>query len=155
MGILGIGGTSASDIFDPGDLTAIAVPQLQWGVFDLGRTAAGIDQAEAARSEAEAQYREIVLSALQDAENSLSRFAQQRRTVAALAQISQSATRSAELNRQRYEAGVISLGDLNTAERQRLMAEANLQQAMAALTASYIAIQKSLGLGWQNPTRKY
>ncbi len=155
MGILGIGGTSASDVFDPGNLTAIAVPQLQWGVFDFGRSAASIDQAEAARSVAEAQYEEIVLAALQDAENSLSRFAQQRRTVAALAQISQSATRSAALNRQRYEAGVISLSDLNTAERQRLIAEANLQQAMAGLTASYIAIQKSLGLGWQHSTLGY
>ncbi len=151
MGILGIGGTSPSDVFDLGNLSAIAVPQLQWGLLDFGRTAAGIDQAEAAEIEAEAQYKGIVLGALQDAENSLSRFAQQRRTVAALAQIEQSATRSAELNRQRYEAGVISLAQLNAAERERLMAEASLQQATAALTASYIAIQKSLGLGWKNP----
>jgi len=151
MGILGIGGTSLSDVFDLSNLSAIAVPQLQWGFLDFGRTAAGIDQAEAGQIEAEAQYRQIVLGALQDAENSLSRFAQQRRTVAALAQIEQSATRSAELNRQRYEAGVISLGHLNAAERERLMAEASLQQATAALTASYIAIQKSLGLGWENP----
>ena len=154
MGILGIGGTSPSDVFDLGDLSAIAVPQLQWGFLDFGRTAAGIDQAEAAQIEAEAQYREIVLGALQDAENSLSRFAQQRRTVAALAQIEQSATRAAELNRQRYGAGVISLAQLNAAEVERLMAEANLQQAMAALTASYIAIQKSLGLGWENPVEE-
>ena len=150
MGILGIGGTSPSAMFDLGNLSAIAVPQLQWGLLDFGRTAAGIDQAEAAEIEAEAQYREIVLGALQDAENSLSRFGQQRRTVAALAQIEQSATRASELNRQRYEAGVISLAQLNAAERERLMAEANLQQAMAALTASYIAVQKSLGLGWEN-----
>lgn len=151
MGILGIGGTSPSDVFDLADLSAIAVPQLQWGFLDFGRTAAGIDQAEAAQTEAEARYREIVLGALQDAENSLSRFAQQRRTVAALALVEQSATHSAELNRQRHEAGVISRAHLNAAERERLMAEANLQQAIAALTASYIAIQKSLGLGWEGP----
>ena len=151
MGILGIGGTSPSDVFDLANLSTIAVPQLQWGLLDFGRTAAGIDQAEAAQTEAEARYQEIVLGALQDAENSLSRFAQQRQTVAALAQIEQSATRAAELNRQRYEAGVITLARLNAAERERLMTEANLQQATAALTASYIAIQKSLGLGWENP----
>lgn len=151
MGILGIGGTSPSDVFDLGNLSTIAVPQLQWSLLDFGRTAAGIDQAEAARSEAEAQYQEIVLAALQDAENSLSRFAQQRRTVAALAQIEESAARSAELNRQRYEAGVISLANLNAAQRERLRATAELQQALAALTASYVAVQKSLGLGWENP----
>ena len=102
----------------------------------------------AGRDEAEAQYRQVVLGALQDAETSLSRFAQQRRTVAALAEISRSAEQSAALMRQRYERGVISLGDSLDAERQRLLAEANLRSAVAALTASYVAVQKSLGLGW-------
>ena len=68
----------------------------------------------------------------------------------ALAEISRSAEQSAALMRQRYEQGVISLGDSLEAERQRLLAEANLRSAVAALTASYVAIQKSLGLGWSD-----
>lgn len=148
MGILGIGGTSIADLGDLGNISNIAVPQLQWGLLDFGRTSAAIAQASAGRDEAEAQYRRIVLDALQDAEASLSRFAQQRLTVAALAEIKQSADQSAILMRQRYESGVISLTDSLEAERQRLIAEANLRSALAALTASYVAVQKSLGLGW-------
>ena len=71
-----------------------------------------------------------------------------RPTVAALAEIKRSADQSAVLMRQRYERGVISLGDSLEAERQQLLAEANLRSAIAALTSSYVAIQKSLGLGW-------
>jgi outer membrane protein, multidrug efflux system len=93
----------------------------------------------------------VVLGALQDAESSLSRFAQQRRTVAALAEIKGSADQSAALMRQRYERGVISLGDGLEAQRQRTLAETNLRSAVAALTASYVAVQKSLGLGWSEP----
>lgn len=148
MGILGIGGPTLGDLVDLGNISKIAVPQLQWGLLDFGRTSAAIAQTRAGRDEAEAQYRQVVLGALQDAETSLSRFAQQRRTVAALAEISRSADQSAALMRQRYERGVISRGDSLEAERQRLLAEANLRSAMAALTASYVAIQKSLGLGW-------
>jgi NodT family efflux transporter outer membrane factor (OMF) lipoprotein len=148
MGILGIGGTTIGDLVDLGNISKIAVPQLQWGLLDFGRTSAAIAQTRAGRDEAEAQYRQVVLGALQDAETSLSRFAQQRRTVAALAEISRSAEQSAALMRQRYERGVISLGDSLDAERQRLLAEANLRSAVAALTASYVAVQKSLGLGW-------
>ena len=148
MGILGIGGTSIGDLVDLGNISKIAVPQLQWGLLDFGRTSAAIAQTRAGRAEAEAQYRQVVLGALQDAETSLSRFAQQRRTVAALAEINRSAEQSAALMRQRYERGVISLGDSLEAERQRLLAEAHLHSAIAALTASYVAIQKSLGLGW-------
>lgn len=33
-------------------------------------------------------------------------------------------------------------------ERQRISAAAGLVQGKAALTSSYVAIQKSLGLGW-------
>jgi multidrug efflux system outer membrane protein len=151
MGILGIGGPSLGDLVDLGNISKIAVPQLQWGLLDFGRTSAAIAQTRAGREEAEAQYREVVLGALQDAETSLSRFAQQRRTVAALAEIKRSADQSAALMRQRYERGVISKGDSLEAERQQVLAEANLRSAVAALTASYVAVHKSLGLGWQKP----
>lgn len=148
MGILGIGGTSIGDLVDLGNISKIAVPQLRWGLLDFGRTSAAIAQTRSGRDEAEAQYRQVVLSALQDAETSLSRFAQQRRNVAALAEIKRSADQSAALMRQRYQRGVISLAESLESERQRLLAEANLHSASAALTASYVAIQKSLGLGW-------
>lgn len=148
MGILGIGGTSIGDLVDLGNISRIAVPQLQWGLLDFGRTGAAIAQTRAGREEAEAQYRQVVLGALQDAETSLSRFAQQRRTVAALAEIKRSADQSAALMRQRYDRGVISLGDSLEAERQQTLAESNLRSAIAALTGAYVAVQKSLGLGW-------
>lgn len=148
MGILGIGGTSLGDLVDLGNVSKIALPQLQWGLLDFGRSAAAIAQTRAGRDEAEAQYRQVVLGALQDAENALSRFAQQRRTAAALAEIKRSADQSAVLMRQRFGSGVISRGDLLEAERQRVLAEANLRSALASLTGAYIAVQKSLGLGW-------
>jgi len=148
MGILGLGGTQPDDIFDLGNLSAIALPQLQWNLLDFGRTAASVDQAEAGREEALQRYREIVLRALQDAEQSLARFGQQRANVAALAQIKRQADTAAELDQQRYNAGAISLVDLNTSLRQRQQATADLNRSMAAMTNSWIAIQKSLGLGW-------
>ncbi len=148
MGILGIGGASISDLTDLGNISKIAVPQLQWGLLDFGRTSAAIAQTRAGRDEAEAQYRQIVLGALQDAETSLARFAQQRRTVAAVSEIKKSADQSAVLMRQRYQNGVISRSDLLEAERQRVLAEANLRSAVASLTGAYVAVQKSLGLGW-------
>ena len=148
MGILGIGGTSIGDLIDLGNISKIAVPQLQWGFLDFGRTSAAIAQTRAGRDEAEAQYRQVVLGALQDAETALARFGKQRRTVAALAEIRRSADQSAVLMRQRFERGVISRGDYLEAERQQVLAETNLRSAVAALTGAYIAIQKSLGLGW-------
>ncbi len=149
MGILGLGGTSPEDLLDPGKMSTIAMPQIQWSFLDFGRTRAQIEQTEAALDEAEAQYRQTVLAALQDAEDSLARFGRQRQTVAALARTHASAQRTAQLMRQRYDAGVAPLSQSLDAERQALVAEQNLRAASAALTGSYIAVQKSLGLGWR------
>jgi len=149
MGILGLGGTSPEDLLDPGKMSTIAMPQIQWSFLDFGRTRAQIEQTEAALDEAEAQYRQTVLAALQDAEDSLARFGRQRQTVAALARIHASAQRTAQLMRQRYDAGVAPLSQSLDAGRQALVAEQNLRAASAALTGSYIAVQKSLGLGWR------
>lgn len=149
MGILGVGGPEANDLLDLGNLSKIAMPQIQWGALDFGRSLARLRQARSARDEAEANYRQAVLAALQDAETSLSRFGHQRQTVAALAQVAASAERSARLMRQRYDAGAATLTDALDAERQALEANRNLAAATAALTGSFIAVQKSLGLGWQ------
>jgi outer membrane protein TolC len=56
------------------------------------------------------------------------------------------------LTQQRFQRQVISRSDALESGRQKVLAASNLQSAVAALTASYIAIQKSLGLGWQEST---
>ncbi len=150
MGIMGVGGTGPQDVLDLGNVSAIALPRLQWSLLDFGRNGAAVDEAEGALSEADARYRETVLKALQDAEQALARFGQQRVNVAALSQIYRQAETAAELSRQRFDAGAIGLSDLNQALRQRAEARANLNRAIAAMTISWVAIQKSLGLGWRS-----
>lgn len=149
LGLIGIGGTNPGDMFDLGNLSAIAAPRLSWNLLDFGRNAARVGQAEGARDEAAAQYRAAVLNALRDAEDSLARYDAARRNVASLARVKTSADRAAVLMRQRYEAGTASLIDTLDAERQSLQAEQALSQASAVMTADYVAIQKALGLGWQ------
>ena len=117
MGILGLGGSEFDDITDPGNLSAIALPRLQWNLLISARQHRSIRPS--ARDEAEARYVEVVLGALRDAEQSLARFGQQRANVAALAQIVDRPTRLPELNEQRRAAGVISQGELNTSIRKR------------------------------------
>ncbi len=154
LGLLGLGGTSPGDVFDVDKLTALGAPMLSWSFLDFGRGAAGVRQSEAERDQAEAQYRKALLAALQDAETSLSRFGNARLQVASLARAEQSAARSAMLNDQRVSAGTSSLIDQLDIERQRLTAAIALSQGTAALSNSYVAVQKSLGLGWSETPEK-
>jgi outer membrane protein TolC len=150
MGILGLGGSSPGDILDLSNLSALAIPRLEWNFLDFGRVDASVDQAGAVRDEAVASYRKTVLAALQDAERALARFGQQRVGLAARAQIKFQADRAADLNRQRFAAGVISRADLDQSLRDQQQASGDLVRAKAALTRGWIALQKAVGLGWQN-----
>ena len=150
IGLLGWGSTDISRLFD--GTTGLAAPVLQWNALDFGRTHARIDQAKAGRDEAAAQYEGAVLNALGEVETALARLGHARQDVIAQARIKASADKAAELMRQRQSAGVASVVDVLDTERTRLNAERNLLVAKAALIEDYVALQKSLGLGWAPAT---
>jgi NodT family efflux transporter outer membrane factor (OMF) lipoprotein len=146
-----LGFTSA----DPGHLlrsdnfTWIGAPLLQWNALDFGRTKAKIDQAKAGFGEAEAKYESTVLGALRDANVALSRYGHQRDNVVSLRNVEASATHAATLTQQRYRAGTSTALDWLDAERTRFSAQQNRIAGDADLIKDYVALQKSLGLGWQ------
>lgn len=148
MGIFGLGGTDPGDVVDFGKLTTLLAPQLSWSFLDFGRTRAATRQSEAQRDLSEATYRRTVLAALQDAEDSLSRFGNTRAQLGQLGQAEATALRAERLNAERVAAGTSTVGDQLDIERQRLSAAIAVAQARAQLTNSYIAVNKALGLGW-------
>ncbi|HLZ78881.1 MAG TPA: efflux transporter outer membrane subunit, partial [Sphingomonas sp.] len=123
MGIIGLGGSSPSDLTKLDDFTALVAPQLSWNFLDFGRNKARVVQAEGVRDEAEGQYRATVLAALRDAEDSLSRFRYRRITIATLARAKAEADEALALSEQRYKAGTSTLIDLLDARRQQIAAE--------------------------------
>jgi NodT family efflux transporter outer membrane factor (OMF) lipoprotein len=142
---------------DPGHLTRtdnfmwIGAPLLQWNALDFGRTRAKVDQAKAGFAEAAAKYESTVLGALRDANVALSRYGHQRDNVVSLRNVEESATHAAMLTQQRYRAGTSSALDWLDTERTRFSAEQNRIAGDAELIKDYVALQKSLGLGWQSP----
>ena len=151
MGLIGVGGSKMSDLTKLDDFVALVAPQISWDFLDFGRNAAKVRQAEGVRDEAEAKYQAAVLSALRDAEDSLSRFRYRRITVATRARAKAEADLALQLSEQRYRAGTTTLIDLLDARRQQIAAEQNLSIAEAGLTSDFVAIQKALGLGWAPP----
>jgi outer membrane protein TolC len=149
LGLIGLGGSSPEDLVDLDKFTVAAVPRISWSFLDFGKGRARVNAAEAQRDEAAANYRTAVLAALQDAEGALSRFQHQRESLAELARAEQQAKAAAELARQRSEAGTISQINYREAQRLALGATQARVQATAALTNTYISLQKALGLGWQ------
>ena len=148
LGDVGFAATNSSSLFNSSSFTYIGAPVLQWTPLDFGRNRSKIDQAKAARDEAEADYRRTVLAALRDAESALNRYGQQRTSVGDYARIEGSAERAYALTAVRLRAGTASTSDLLDADSKRVQAQLNYEQAVAQLSQDFVAMQKSLGLGW-------
>ncbi|USI74424.1 efflux transporter outer membrane subunit [Sphingomonas morindae] len=148
MGMVGLGGTSPSDLVSTDSVFALIAPRISWNFLSFGRNHARIAEARASRDEAEANYDAAVLAALRDAEDALARFGARRQTVAALARARGEAQAAVDLSAQRFAAGTATRIDLLEAEQRRIAADQALDQATAQLTGDFIALQKALGLGW-------
>jgi multidrug efflux system outer membrane protein len=151
LGTVGFAATHPQDLFNSGNFTYLAGPALQWTPWDFGRNRARVAQANASRDEAEASYRQTVLNALADAETSLARYGQQRDAVTDLARARASAQESYRLTELRLRGGTAATTDVLDADTRRTQADLSYQQALAQLTEDYVALQKSLGLGWTEP----
>jgi NodT family efflux transporter outer membrane factor (OMF) lipoprotein len=152
LGDIGFNSTELTSLLESGNLLYVAAPILQWSPFDFGRIRARIAQARGVRDEAEADYRKAVLGALDDAESALARYGRQRQAVEALARVRDSADRAARLTTLKMQGGTASTLDILDAERRRVDAETGLEQAQVQLTQDFVVLEKSLGLGWQDPT---
>jgi len=149
LGLIGIGGSSIGDAFDTSQLSAIAVPRLSWNFLDFGRAAAEVRGARAGRDAALAEYRDSVLKALLDAEASLARYGAARIALAKASDSLQQAEEMSRLEKLRGEAGTISNGQALEAENRETDARIAEINSRANLTLAYVALAKSLGLGWQ------
>jgi len=150
FGDLGFSAASPGSLVRSDNFLAFGIPYLQWNALDFGHTRARVNQARAGRDEAEAKYRNTVLDALRDADAALSRYGHQRKYVVSLRAVETSATKASSLTEMRYRAGTSSALDWLDAERTRFSAEQDRVAGEAELIKDYVALQKSLGLGWQS-----
>ena len=152
LGDIGFAGARIGKLLSGDSLSLIAVPYLSWNVLDFGRTAAAVRQAEAGRDEAVANYESAVLGALQDANTSLAQYGQQRQVLQRLLAQQASAERTLGLEQQRRQAGVVGQLDFLDARRNDINARLKALDGEANLLKDFVALQKSLGLGWQAGT---
>jgi multidrug efflux system outer membrane protein len=149
LGDIGFAGTHFGKLLSGNSLSLIAVPYLSWNVLDFGRTGAAVRQAEAGRDEAVANYQAAVLGALQDANTSLAQYGQQRQVLQRLQAQQASSGRTLALAQQRRAAGVSGQLDLLDARRNDIDVRLKSLDGEATLLKDFVALHKSLGLGWQ------
>ncbi len=120
-------------------------PTVSWAAFDLGSVRARLRASEAQSDAAAANYEKVVLTALEDTENSFVAYSAQQAQLKSLTEQAQASRRAADLADAQYREGVADFLVLLDAQRTQLDAEDSVAQAEMAVNISVVAIYKALG----------
>jgi multidrug efflux system outer membrane protein len=127
-------------------------PSLSLPIFAGGRNRANYNRAQAAFEESVARYRQQVLVAFGDVENSLAGIRYLARQSAAQQRAVAHARRAADLATDRYRSGIVSYLEVVDASREALQAERDNAQLAGQRLNAAVQLIKTLGGGWQAET---
>ena len=122
-------------------------------VFDGGARKARVKGAKAGYDQAVAQYRQTVLTALQDVEDQLAATRALEAQYILRRQAATAADAAAVMVENQYQAGLVSYVEVFTAQTSAYAARTALVQAQAQQQTTAVALIQALGGGWRTPAQ--
>lgn len=123
-------------------------PQASWSIFNAGSKRKRIKVEEMRLEQAKVQYEQAVLTALEDVENSLTRYVHEQQRLNHLQTSTKAATKTVKLAKERYRLGLTSFQEVLDAERVLFAEEDSLAISQGALILQFIDIYRAMGGGW-------
>jgi NodT family efflux transporter outer membrane factor (OMF) lipoprotein len=150
---LGFESTHGFSLIDaPSTLWALG-PAALLTLFDGGRRRAQTDQARAAYDEQVADYRNTVVTAYSEVEDSLAALRQlERESVTEAAAVAATSTEREQAN-YRYQAGATNYLEVVTAENASLAAQLSAADIQVRRMNASVLLVKALGGGWEDRMR--
>lgn len=124
-------------------------PNVSWPIFDAGQIWANIDVQNSIQRQALIAYRQTVLAALQEVQNSLVAYAKEQQRRAALADAVVANQRALQLATVRYNQGLTDFLNVLVAQSSLFSSQDQLVQSNRAVGTDLVAIYKALGGGWE------
>lgn len=156
LSLSGTAGTSSDTIgklFDSGTYFWSAGASIAQSLFNAGKTRATVAASRAAYDQTVANYRQTVLSALQDVENQLVTL----RVLGRQHELRQLASTAADDAEERvfnqYREGLVAYSDVVTAQTTALTDRISLSQAQRDLQTTTVALIQAVGGGWDGQMR--
>ncbi len=125
-------------------------PQMTLPLFEAGRLVGQTARAKAQYQEQVADYRNTVLTAYQDVEDSLAALRQLEQEAQTEAAAVKAATVELQQANYRYRAGAVTYLEVATAETTALQAQLSAASIQARRLNASVTLIKALGGGWQS-----
>jgi multidrug efflux system outer membrane protein len=146
---LSFSGSQLSNLLSSNNLGEVGLGSIMWPIFHGGEIHANIRSKKEEAQQAYYAYQKVVLGAVRDAEDALTRYTTEQQRLIQLEQAVVSGNSSAALARQQYRAGLVTYVNVLTAEANALSAQDQLEQSRQALATDLVSLYKALGGGWQ------
>jgi NodT family efflux transporter outer membrane factor (OMF) lipoprotein len=151
--LTGSGGYLSADadsLFNWSSRTWSIGPSISLPIFAGGRNKAGYQRSKSVFEESVANYRQQVLVAFGEVEDSLSGIRHLADQASAQQRAVTNARRAADLATDRYRSGIVSYIEVVDAEREALQAERDNAQLAGQRLIAAVQLIKALGGGWNN-----
>jgi len=144
----GVESTSVATLFNASSLLWSLGVSIAQPLIDSGRIRANVDLARGGYDLALANYRRLVLTAMQEAEDGITGMAALERASAQAGAAIVSAQRVLELANARYEGGIATYLDVITAQQSLLNSERLAAQLRGQRMLTAVFLVKALGGDW-------
>jgi NodT family efflux transporter outer membrane factor (OMF) lipoprotein len=125
-------------------------PSVSWPIFDAGKIRANIRVQNERQDQAANQYEAAVLTSLEDVENALVGYANERARWVELNKAVDANRRAVDLATQLYQKGLTDFLNVLDAQRNLFASEDELVQSERSVSTDVVALYKVLGGGWES-----
>lgn len=124
-------------------------PSVRLQFLDFGRTRNRIEVEDLRTQQLERAYRQQVLIAVQEVEDSLISLTEEKVRARSLKRSVDASRKAANLVKSLYVSGLTDFQNVLDSERRLFLQEISLAESEGELLSSYIALFRALGGGWQ------
>lgn len=143
--------SEAGNLFDSDSVSTRFGPSIFLPIFQGGRLRSQVDVREAQAVQAELGYRQLILQALQDVENALTSYQQEKERLEKLQEGVTAAEAAVVQVRSLYENGLVTFLNVLDAERNLATRQDAAASSLGQSSRDLVDVYRALGGGWNAP----
>ncbi len=148
-GSLGLAASDLGDLSTGSSRTWSLGPSVSIPIFNAGSLRAKVRSQQARQEEAMSGYRQTILLALEEAENSLTALSREKARRESLQKAVDSNRRAVKLSNDLYKQGLIDFLSVLETQRALFVSESLLAESEATVSQNLVAVYKAMGGGWE------
>jgi len=149
-GSIGLEALKTGNLFNYASNVFSIASIIDWNIFDAGKLKQQLEYQKSVKRESALEYEQTVLEALEEVENNISSFTNEKIREHNLKEAHDAADKTLEIAKSQYTNGTINFNSYLASQVAELGAKDTLVASSGAAAIDMIKLYKSLGGGWES-----